>query len=238
VSRRARFLAVVERNVARHGYHLSLVQRGHVPRFLYTLGLARSRGAELVLAGVTPHDAVAAANVIAAVAARRFERGETVRLAEGAFRLRRVAQAWTRALLLGIPDFHEVIHRRAIPPVLQLVPQGGRTLDVPNMAVGAPTDSPIRRWWVDAWPGPIAGDAKVVSRLGFLRGDPALEVVRVAADEWHLRTEPDEPEDRVQVCSITTAIGLDPTLERLPRMRVGQVLRRTRGAAWRTRRSG
>lgn len=148
-------------------------------------------------------------------------------LEAGTFRLRRVAHAWTRRLLLGIPDYFPLA---PLPAVLQLVPhRATATLDVPNMAVGDPTDSPIWRWCVDAWPGPVPGDAKVVSRLGFLRGDRAVEVVRVAEDEWHLGAAHEGPQDHVQVASITTALGIDPTLKRLLTMKIGETLVRRRG---------
>jgi hypothetical protein len=49
---RAKALDLIKRNIEKSGFHIYLVAGGgRTPRFVYTIGLRESLGAELVLAG-------------------------------------------------------------------------------------------------------------------------------------------------------------------------------------------
>ncbi len=229
--KRQRMLALVAQNIARHGYHIWSVGPDVLPRFIYTVGLAGSRGAEVVFAGGDYCRAPQAARALAAVASGgELVEGAARTTEVGAFVLRRVSEAWTRGLLLGVVDHHE-----AIPRVLQMVPSAEHTtLDVPDMSTGSPSSDPVWRWCVEEWHGPK--DAIVAARLALLRGARVTMVVRVSELEWHLGTAEDDGEpadDRVHICSLATALGLDPSLACILAMPVGGELRRSaEGSRW------
>lgn len=76
----------------------------------------------------------------------------------------------------------------------------------------------------------------MAARLALLRGARVTMVVRVSEQEWHLGTGEDDGEradDRVHICSLATALGLDRSLACILAMPVGGELRRSaEGSRW------
>jgi hypothetical protein len=48
---RRSMLRTIRANISTHGWHITLVQGGPLPRYAYTIGTAEAAGAEVVLAG-------------------------------------------------------------------------------------------------------------------------------------------------------------------------------------------
>lgn len=211
MTKRERWLALIADNIAAHGHHITHVMPKLTPRYAYTLGLAARRGCEIVLAGAAEIRRAEVGALMNEIAAQELVEGGVVTGIGRSLALRRVNDAWLRGLLLGIPDHYR---QQPMPTVLQVVPAPEQmTLDVPDMSMGAPSESPIWRWDADEWTGPVAGDGRFVARMGFLVGAAARHVIRVDRDEWHLESEPHPRDDeRTVVTSVATALGIAPEL--------------------------
>ncbi len=120
---RRRFLELIRSNIASHGNHVTLVQQGSTPRFVYTVGLTEHDVPELLLAGaiaLSADQAIRALNHGAEVA-RRGPLGAVLDVPDvGTFELRPAHRSWADHMILGALD----LYGRETVPALQLVPAG------------------------------------------------------------------------------------------------------------------
>lgn len=55
-SKKTKALKAIERNIEKHGFHIYIVEQHSTPRFAYTIGLSKTVGVELLLAGAIVFD--------------------------------------------------------------------------------------------------------------------------------------------------------------------------------------
>ncbi len=126
----------IEENIARHGHHVYMVSGGVEPRFAYTIGLSRTLGFELILAGACFHMADEVMTIITSIASKlKLQHGlntSTFDMDElGSFSIRPVHPSWTTTLMLGALDFYKVNEI----PAYQVVPDVAHwTIDVPDLS--------------------------------------------------------------------------------------------------------
>jgi hypothetical protein len=228
--------ARIESDIASFGHHITLVRGGKVPRFAYTIGLARLAGNEVVLAGATTLSARdvkrttnAAADVVRTGAAMPDATFEVDNI--GTFRLGPVDGSWIRLLLRGATSFY---HDRIA--ALQIVPDDSeRTIDVPDMSRAYDeAHEPVWRWLTAPWPFEIAPSSAAVTNIEALRGRPITEVARWEQDQWEMfaGAGPDVRPEDVRAVPIATLLGFDESAWPVVKIEVGAGLWREPRGAW------
>jgi hypothetical protein len=220
---------LINKNIQIHGYHITLVGQDSVPRFAYTIGLKDKIGKELVFPGggvylandiVTIMNSVSK-NLISSVASKDFNlKTENF----GEFTLNDVDPSWANALLFGATDFY----RQQSIPTLQIRPDLAHlTIDVPDLAAPwDPVREPVWRWLKEPWPLSIPSASSAITNMAALRGARITEASRWEKNEWELfaGSGPETPREEIRVVPIATLLAVDPSLQRVVDMNVGQSL--------------
>jgi hypothetical protein len=188
------------------------VGQGVVPRFVYTVGLRKKIGAELVFAGASSQTAAEVQQLINATAASV---GRSTAI------LRKVDSSWVKLLLLGAIDYFE----DDAVPALQVMPdQAHWTIEVPDLEKPFSADSePVWQWLTNPWTLPIPKDSTAVTNMAALRGERITEAVRWEQEEWELfaGSGPDTPKSDMRVIPFATLYGVDTTLGVLASLPMG-----------------
>jgi len=215
----------IRQNIAQRGHHIYVVSGSVIPRFVYSIGLSDSVGAELILAGAifyTKDEIIRVVNEIA----ERLSAGPERRLFEiaglGSFALQSVHASWAKALMLGAFDYYE---RKAIT-ALQILPDKSHwTIDVPDMSVAW---SPATAWqWLrESWTYPVPEDATATTNLGALRGNRITEAMRWEENEWEMfaGAGPDVPKADIRIVPLGTLLSFDQSLVPVVNLPIGQGL--------------
>jgi hypothetical protein len=236
-------MKLIEKNIEEHGFHAYLVGQSDTPRFVYTIGLHASIGAELALPGAAYFNAVECARIVHSIRKRLDARikgadGESLDAATarayavkglGMFTLRRAHDSWARKLLLGAFDYY----RPADVVAYQIVPDASHhTVDIPDMSKewSAATE-PVWRYLDEPWPYPFSTDVNATTNLAALLGDPVTEVTRYD-DGWEIFAGPgpNVTFKEMRVVPITCLVGADPTLARVLELEIGAGLWRDDGS--------
>jgi hypothetical protein len=223
--------------IATAGVYAALVQDGQTPRVGYTVGLTEDDLPEVVLAGgmallAKPVLRTLKSSAVVSRAGRLADGGFLNLPGVGPFRAFTAHPSWARLLLGRARDYYE----RDDIPALQLVPEGDlRTLDVPDMtAPWDPDAEPIWRWLVEEWDSELPRDALAVTDLDALRGVPIAQAGRWEWSQWQMFTPTtgEVSPDVVRVVPLATLLTIDPSLEPVTRLRVGDVIRRDPPGPW------
>lgn len=228
----------IRQNIESHGFHTYGVTGGGIPHYAYTIGLSRSHGVELILAGSYYYSLQDVPEIVKRIArefgppampqARPFDLGSY-----GCFSLRTAHTSWVKALLLGALDFYQV----SDIPALQIVPDAAHgTIDVPNLSEPwSTTTAPAWQWLHEPWTYPIPLKAMGITNLAALQGEPITEVLRWEEDEWELfaGAGPDVPKDELRVVPLGVLLTADLSLKPIVDLGVGEGLWRDEaGAEW------
>lgn len=239
-------MKLIETNIKEHGFHVYLIGQSDTPRFVYTIGLRDSIGAELALPGAIVYRGIECAQIVHSIRERLEARikgddGESLDGAAarsyavkglGIFTLRRAHDSWARHLLLGAFDYY----RPNDVVAYQIVPDASHhTIDVPDMSKEwNAAAEPVWRYLDEPWPYPFSTDINATTNLAALRGEPVTEVTRWD-DGWEIFAGPgpNVTENEMRVVPITCLVGADPTLVPVLDLAVGAGLWRDDGnAAW------
>ena len=220
-------LVRIRSDIDRHGYHVYVIQGDEVPRYAYTIGLFSKLGFELLLAGGYYFSVDEVQSIISGAAAELLKDGNSS-LAEvntgnlGRFNLNSVNPSWSRFMLLGAFDFYKNNQIKAI----QICPNGKFwTIDIPDMTNDWESSSgPI---WEKLGSGKsvkIQNFSRAVTNLSALRGERITEAARWEVDEWELFAGcgPDVLPGDVRVVPLGILLAVDPTLEEIASLEVGQ----------------
>jgi hypothetical protein len=228
----------IRSHIKSHGYHVTVVQGGPVPRFAYTIGLHDKVGFELVFAGgafYTFDEILRLINEVARLTILRNQVNSTSLVVNqlGSMSLREVEPSWGSKILLGALDYYGVEHINA----LQINPDSEHwTMDIPNMSASwSPASHQIWKWLEVAWRYPVSPKSKAITNLDALRGQPITEVARWEDSEWELfaGAGPDVDKADIRVVPLGTMLGHDATLECVIELAVGDGLwREGGGEAW------
>ncbi len=242
---RAAAMKMIEANIKEHGFHVYLVDQSSTPRFIYTIGLRDSIGAELALPGAILYMADECLQIVHSIRERLEARikgddGESLDVATarsyavqglGTFSLRRAHDSWARQLLLGAFDYY----RPNDVVAYQIVPDASHhTIDVPDMSKEwNAAAEPVWRYLDEEWPFPFSPNVNATTNLAALRGEQVTEVMRWD-DGWEMfaGAGPDVTEKDMRVVPVTCLVGPDPTLARALELAVDTGIWRETGGAW------
>jgi hypothetical protein len=242
---RARAIDLIKHNIEKSGFHIYLVAGGSpTPRFLYTIGLRESLGAELVLAGALYYEDKDDVLEIMHSVRKQLAKGVQGKLGPtwqstftvrrfGSFTLRKAHSSWTRQLLLGTLDYYGIKDVDAY----QVVPEEKhRTIDVPNMASEwSAAREPIWQWLHDAtWEYPVPRASEAMTNLDALRGEPITEACRWEEEYWELfaGAGPDVPEHEARLVPLGCLLATDPSLARIVELKIGEGVWREDDGDW------
>lgn len=216
-------LSTIRQNIAKSGHHIYVVSGGAIPRFVYSIGLSDSIGAELILAGAifyTKDEVVRVVNEIAAQLKAAPKRRVCPVSELGSFSLQSVHVSWAKELMLGALDYY----KRSEIVALQVLPDDSHwTIDVPDMSA-AWTPATAWRWSREPWTYPVPENATATTNLDALRGNRISEVMRWEEDEWEMfaGAGPDVPKADLRVVPLGTLLAFDKSLVPIVNLPLGQ----------------
>ncbi len=211
-----KFLALVESNITNYGLHITMVSSNTIPRFAYTIGLAKTAGFELVFAGGIYFMAKELNQIINTIAGNLIAGGTTKAIDVkdwGIFSLIETDNSWCTLLTLGIFDYYKTSY----VPIYQVIPPSiFDTLDTPDMSKEYnESTAPVWKYLTAPWDLPVPEKSTVVTDLAALRGRPITDAMRWEIDEWEMFTELPSNRDKKQcrVVSIATLLAIDESLQ-------------------------
>lgn len=218
----------IQKNINSHGYHLYVVAAGIVPRFAYTIGLKESAGADLIFAGGTYY-LLDEMKCIFEKAIFELKNNSLSRInftieGLGAFSMHQVDTSWSERLMLGAMDFYSqgsLVAFQIFPDSLHY------TLDTPDLSKPWSLSSePAWKWIGSTWNESVPKNSTAVTNLSALQGGIVTEVVRWEDDQWEMFSGagPDVLEHEIRVVPLTTLLALDPSLEIVIHLNVGDGL--------------
>src|SRR5882762_1625882 len=103
----------IRQNIAERGYHTYVIAGGGNPHYAYTIGLSKSLGAELILAGAYFYLLDELPKIIDRIVEELHRpvawEAQNVDLGRlGSFSLRKVHMSWAATLMMGALDFYQI----------------------------------------------------------------------------------------------------------------------------------
>ena len=231
-------METIRENISLYGHHLYVVAGAPDPRFAYTIGLSRSIGFELILAGAIFYMLEDVSTIINALASRlkadgAWQRTQFEVASLGMFSLGTVHASWAQALMLGALDFYQVED----VPALQVIPDEAHwTIDTPNLSEPwSPTTAPAWQWLKEVWVFPIPTKSMALTNMAALSGTRITEAARWEDDYWELFAGPgpDVKEDDTRVVPLGLLLTADASLSPVVDLPVGAALLRDEVSDWR-----
>lgn len=234
--KRRSFLEKIKSNISTHGFHVTVVQGGPLPRFAYTIGLHEKVGHELVFAGGAFYVLDDVLYIVKKLARSYLDERKPASLEIdelGNMSLQQIDHSWAERLLLGAMDIYDLKTIDA----LQITPDREHwTIDVPDMRQPwSHVAHPVWKWLEAEWVFPVASKATAITNLAALRGQPTTEVGRWAEDEWELfaGAGPDVAAADIRRVPLASMVGFDSTLEGAIHLKTGSGMwREGLGAPW------
>ena len=226
---REEFLREIKANIEQHGYHVTMVTGGAIPRFAYTIGCKEALGLEFIFAGGENYSKFDVSKIFDEIASSAKEEHNwsnlSVRIDSlGSFSVARVDKSWSELLTLGVFDYYNQTEIQ----VWQILPDDThRTLDVPDMSQAFEVGSqPIWQWLSRKWDYPVPNGSMVVTDLRVLFGEKATEVTRWENDEWEIFSGagPDTPKEEMRIVPLGILLGIDKSLEPIVHLEIGKGL--------------
>jgi hypothetical protein len=224
---RSDLFARIRSNIARFGYHVTVVTGGALPRFAYTIGCTTTLGAEFVFAGGEFYSQSQVSEILAATIAVASTEADWLTQpirtdSLGCFSLVKVHPSWAKLLALGAFAYYN----QPTLSVWQIVPDSAHyTVDVLAMtAAFKEAAQPVWQWLTRPWEYAIPVDSMVVTNLRVLAGVPATEVMRWEADDWEIfaGAGPDIPKAEMRIVPLGTLLGIDSSLKVAIDLEVGK----------------
>lgn len=227
----------IRRNIEKYGHHIYFVSGGATPSYAYTIGLNRSVGFELILAGASFYSYEEGLLIINELAARLVANMNLEGLIfiidpHGAFSLRSVDDSWSRELILGAFDFYSDKSIRAVQIVADKVHS---TIDVPDLSTPWTIESqPVWKWLYVPWDRSIPDNSVAVTNLPALQGARITEATRWEDDEWELFAGggPDVPENEFRTVPLATLLAVDQSLDVVTDLKIGEGVWRDEEHEW------
>jgi len=190
MSNRDKYIELIESNIKAYGHHVYIIKSdGSLPRFGYTIGLSKTIGYELVLAGALLYSDEEVKIVLDEIHTilkdnSSFDKVDT---SLGQFMLKNVDESWIKELMLGALDYYDL----ETIPTLQIIPTGEyKTIDIPDLSKQFNvSEEPIWKYLVEEWIYPVPVSSICVTDLDTLRGKPLIEAVRWEEDYWEAFSE-------------------------------------------------
>jgi hypothetical protein len=190
MNNRDKYIELIESNIKACGYHVYIVKSdGSLPRFGYTIGLSKTIGYELILAGALLYSDEEVKIVLDEIHTILKDNSslDKVDTLLGQFMIKSVDESWIKELMLGALDYYDV----ETIPTLQLVPMGEyKTIDIPDLSKQFNVvEEPIWKYLVEEWSYPVPVSSICVTDLDTLRGKPLIQAIRWEEDYWEAFSE-------------------------------------------------
>jgi hypothetical protein len=214
---REKFLKLIESNIDKYGYHITIVSMSELPRFAYSIGLKDVLGFEVILAGSSFYmhkDILIIFDEIVSKIRLKESNIESKIPTEnlGSFTLREAKESWCEKMMLGVYDYLNIKEFKG----LQIIPDSEHyTSDIPEMDNDyQESEQPIWKWLTKKWTYPVPKKSTATTNLGALKGETITEVMRWEEDSWEMFTMPgsDVPDEDVRIVSLGTILGIDESL--------------------------
>jgi hypothetical protein len=187
---RRQFLDLIQSNIDKFGYHVTIVNSKIEPRYAYTIGLNSSFKFELIFAGgiyYFQEELFQILNgIVEALKLNKNINGiQNIEVGSlGVFSLAKVDLSWSKLMMLGVFDYYKISDIN----VFQIIPDANHyTLDIPNMSnEWRPAAEPIWQWLTREWDYAVPEDSTVTTNIKALLGDAITEVMRWENDEWEI----------------------------------------------------
>ena len=235
--RREAALENIQQNISLHGHHIYVVSGPPDPRFAYTIGLGRSLGFELILAGASFYMLDDVSVIINDLASKLKTdtawRGMQFEVSSlGAFSLGSVDMSWAKALMLGALDFYQVEEISA----LQVIPDRANwTIDTPNLSEPwNPATAPAWQWLKNEWTFHVPTKSMALTNMAALSGVRITEAARWEDDYWELfaGAGPDVQKSGTRIVPLGLLLTADGSLTPVADLPVGAALWRDEGSHW------
>ncbi|MBJ6110008.1 DUF4262 domain-containing protein [Hymenobacter sp. BT523] len=226
---REEFLREIKANIEQHGYHVTVVTGGQLPRFAYTIGCLENLGWEFIFAGGEYYSKFDVSKIfdeiISACEGKRGWHNHAISIDSlGDFYIAKVDKSWSELLTISVFDYYNQTEIQ----VWQILPDANhRTLDVPDMSQAFEIVSqPIWQWLSRKWDYPVPNSSMSVTDLSVLFGEKATEVTRWEEDEWEIFSGagPDTPKEVMRIVPLGLLLGIDKSLERVVYLETGKGL--------------
>lgn len=218
MNQREQFLNLIQANIDKYGYHLTIVNSSIEPRYAYTIGLTEVLGFELIFAGgiyYMKNDLYTIfAEIIKELKEKSGVANKSITIGDlGSFSCSNVDQSWIKLTMLGVFDFYKQDQIDAC----QIFPSKEYyTLDIPNMSneFSVPLN-PVWQWLVREWDYHVPPDSTAITNLDALKGEVITEVMRWEKNEWEIfaGAGPDVLKEDKRVVSLGTLLAIDESLE-------------------------
>lgn len=232
------FKELIQSNIYRQGYHVTVVGGGIQPRFAYTIGLFSQMNFELVFPGGVYYSKDEVLQIFSTIIDNFKMNGgnsgqKIVIDSLGEFSFLLADPTWSKLMLLGVFDYYS----KTDIPVYQIVPDASHfTYDIPDMSIKwSVLTQPVWQWLDCKWKYKVPGKSQVTTNLEALKGAAITELMRWEEDEWEMfaGSGPDIEEKDIRVVSLGTMLGIDNTLLPAVDIKIGKGLWRIdNGAEW------
>jgi hypothetical protein len=226
------FKELIQSNIDRHGYHVTIVGGGIQPRFAYSIGLYSQLNFELVFPGGIYYlkDQVLQIflEIVNNLKGSNGVMGERIAIDSlGEFSFLPVDPSWSKLMLLGVFDYY----KKADIQAYQIVPDASHfTYDIPDMSKEwSSSTEPVWQWLSNKWHFKVQESSTVTTNLEALRGEAITELMRWEEGEWEMFAGPgpDVQKEDMRVVSLGTILGTDNTLLPALDLEIGNGLWRT-----------
>jgi hypothetical protein len=223
------FKEAIKLNIQRYGHHINLVSGGNVPRYGYTIGLCKTLGFELVIAGAIIYmkdELYMIVNCIAEILKKQEgEKTDEISVYNlGRFSLSTVDSSWSNMMMLGVFDYYGIESVKAFQIKPDIIHS---TLDIPDMTrKWDPSSEPVWQWLNSEWSYPVPKHSQVITNLDALQGYAVSELMRWETDEWEMFSGagPEIEKDQIRVVPLGLMLGIDRSLEAALNVPVGKGL--------------
>lgn len=214
---RGKFLELIASNIEKYGWHVYVVQQGNCPRYIYTIGLTKKIGFEIIMAGCSIYQLDHAVGLVNDFAKMAIENAgnlqSNVELDGKEYGIGLCHESWSNRLMLGYLDYYG---SSSVSALQMCPPPSDWTLDTPDLT--APWDSvsqPVWQWLELPWSLPVPTSATVATSISVLRGRKVTEISRWSTDEWEMFSDLDADlsEDNMRVIPFGTAYASDNTIK-------------------------
>lgn len=213
---RSEFLVLIDSNINKYGYHVTIVNSAVEPRYAYSIGLTTQFDFELSFAGGIYFKKDELFEIFDGIV-RELKNDKNLNNQKisvgslGTFSFSSVDPSWVKLTMLGAFDYYGTNNIT----VYQIVPDSDHyTLEIPNMSTEWTASEPIWQWLVKQWDYSIPENSTVITNLDALSGEVVTEVMRWEINEWEMfaGAGPDVDKEDTRVVSLGTMLGIDKTL--------------------------
>lgn len=229
-----KFIDIISNNINKFGWHIYVVQQDVCPRYLYTIGLSKEVGFEIVLAGAILYDFDQSLKIVNYISNELFthkiSKDSLINIdGLGHFTLRECHNSWTKRMLIGAIDYYK---KDSLTSVQILPSIENVTIDVPDLSRDwSPLSQPVWCCFEESWELPIPSYSTATTNLRALRGEKVTEASRWEEDEWELfaGSGPDTREEDMRVVPLASLIAVDTSLQAVVSLKIGESIWREDG---------